>query len=359
MQKILNVVVAFPFSSRRNSMTEKDATEREERKKKGEEEAEEAEPGQSEMEEKAAEEGADETGDEAAAQEQGLEEDMPPQKRRFNNINIPGMKKIRELPRPLMVVLVIGIAVILIASVALVVGFSSGKDSENASGGTFQELETTTITWVDQPIYLEGDIAGGGPGELVPDEQVPFTVNETVVKISVVLSWDPQSHDLDLEVLDASGKIAGSSGNAPGETETVEITKRIKPGEWKAEIDPFFTANVHYKLEITFTHEVEIGGSGDGGDGGSTGPILHQEAGECTDKTASDTNQFDPGNDFSTLLIQFSAQSASGEMSIKITDPDGEVVFEKTVSGTEQVAEQKEVPSKPGKWTVAYESKEK
>jgi hypothetical protein len=58
------------------------------------------------------------------------------------------------------------------------------------------------------------------------------------------------------------------------------------------------------------------------------------------------------------LLIQYSAQSVSGEMSIVISDPDGEVVFRKTVSGTEGTAEQGNVLSKPGKWIVEYEWKD-
>ena len=193
--------------------------------------------------------------------------------------------------------------------------FSGGDDNDGGSAFTLTDVETNTITWVDQPFTLEGDIAGGGPSELIPDELAPFTVNDTVSQIKVVLSWDPQSMDLDLEVLDASDKVAGSSGNAPGEPETVEIKKRIKPGEWKAKIDPFFAANVHYIVEITFTHEMEIGSSEGNA---SSGAIMHQKIEECSGKTDSGTTEFDPGVGYESLLIQFSAQSASGEISVSI-----------------------------------------
>ena len=42
-------------------------------------------------------------------------------------------------------------------------------------------------------------------------------------------------------------------------------------------------------------------------------------------------------------------------MKFKVTDPNGDVKFEKTASGVATVFDQKEVASMPGKWTVSYE----
>ena len=119
------------------------------------------------------------------------------------------------------------------------------------SNDTFQWQETETRT---------GTIAGGGPGTVVPNTEEPFDVNETVVEITVDLSWTPQITDLDLAVEDPSGGEKCSSGNPPGESEHCTVKQRSVenggPGTWVAVIDPFFAVSTTYTLDITLTYQV-------------------------------------------------------------------------------------------------------
>ena len=299
----------------------------------------------------------DTAGEDSVSDKDAKSGDVQSKVSRYKGLKMPrAPKALLCLSKPMLLILVLGIAVALVLSIAFMTGLFGGKGEDNTNlDFNLVDTETETITWVDQPFYMEGDITGGGPGEFIEDTKAPFIVNDTVSSIKVVLTWDPQSHDLDLTVLDPGDREAASSGNAPGEPETVEIKSRIKAGEWNLAIDPFFTVNVHWTAEITFTHEAEIGGSS-GDDGGSSGgSIMHQKTEECADKTDSGTTKFDPGEDYEILLIQFSAESADGKMSIVVKNPDDKVVFKKTVSGTDEAAEQGSVESMPGNWLVEYE----
>jgi len=125
-----------------------------------------------------------------------------------------------------------------------------GQDDGLNDTGNF-----TVITW-EENLTITGSFIGGGPGGLLfADDRQPFEVADTVAKVHVVLTWDPQSTDLDLDVEDASGRVVGSSGNAPGEPQEVTVEKVKTPGQWNIVVDPYLNGPTTYNAVITLTHE--------------------------------------------------------------------------------------------------------
>jgi hypothetical protein len=153
--------------------------------------------------------------------------------------------------------------------------------------------------------------------------------------------------DLDLIVRDPSGDERGTSGNSPGTPESVRIQKNIDPGTWTAEIDPFAAVNVHYTLEITFFHEK-------GNVTGGEGELLYQYTKSPTQETSDKMDTFIVESDYDGLLIQLEISSSEGNCAIEVTDPDGEIVFSESASGSDSVFEQATVGSMQGGWTVSY-----
>jgi hypothetical protein len=253
----------------------------------------------------------------------------------------PKAKKLPVHP----VVIIIAIVGIIIAAVAVSVVLSGGeKESDNGSG---DELYEEATTWEDLET-IEGDISGGGPMTFIPDERVNFEVEDTVYQMDIILTWNPQDMDLDLSIEDPSGDAVGSSGNAPGEPESVRIKSNIEPGTWTAVIDPFAAVNVHYTLEITYYHQ---SGNATGGDGGD---ILYQEVKNLSEESGDETDNFNVGGEYESLLIQVEISSGSGDLSIKIKDSDGNEVYSIDVSGEGQESDQETVDAKEGEWEVSY-----
>jgi hypothetical protein len=235
---------------------------------------------------------------------------------------------------------------IILAAVAVSGGIFGGGDESKDKAE--DELYTEPTKWEDT-VTIEGDIAGGGPMTVMPNEQANFEVEDTVVQMDITLTWNPQSMDLDMEIFDPDGDSKGSSGNAPGEPESVRIKgKNIMPGTWTAVIDPFAAVNVHYTLEILYYHET--GNETQGGNGN----VLYEKVISGADKTGDETDEFDVGEDYENLIIEFVASCGDGSMSIEIKDPDGNVVFSEEVSGTGDVVSEETVAAMTGKYTVDY-----
>ncbi|UCG69330.1 MAG: SHOCT domain-containing protein [Thermoplasmata archaeon] len=254
----------------------------------------------------------------------------------------PKAKKFPVLP----VIIVIAIVGIILAAVAVSGGIFGGGDESNK--GTGSETYTEPTKWEDT-VTIEGDIAGGGPMTVMPNEEANFEVEDTVVQMDITLTWNPQSMDLDMEIFDPDGDPKGSSGNAPGEPESVRIKgKNIKPGTWTAVIDPFAAVNVHYTLEILYYHET--GNETQGGNGN----VLYEKVISGADKTGEETDEFNVGEDYENLIIEFVASSGSGSMTIEIKDPDGNVVFSEEVSDTGDVVTEETVDAMAGTYTVDY-----
>lgn len=251
----------------------------------------------------------------------------------------PKAKKLPVVP----VVIIIAIVGIIIAAVA-VSGVLSGGEKESDKGSGDELFEEVTL-WEDLET-IEGDISGGGPMTFVPDERVNFEVEDTVIQIDIILTWNPQDMDLDLSIEDPSGDAVGSSGNAPGEPEAVRIKSNIEPGTWTAVIDPWAAINVHYTLEITYYHQ--SGNTTAGGD------ILYQKVKTLLEESGDETDTFDVGEGYEDLLIQVEISSGAGDLSIDIKDSDGNEVYSIEVSGEGQESDQETVDAKEGEWEVNY-----
>ncbi|UCF09069.1 MAG: hypothetical protein JSW28_05130 [Thermoplasmata archaeon] len=282
--------------------------------------------------------------DEEGAQLQDTTTEMEPEP---SPEPVPPPKKARRLPASPIVILVVVVCIIIAAAVAAAVllGEEEGNGSE-----TKDDMYTEPTQWENMET-IEGDISGGGPLTFIPDERAPFEVNETVYQMDIVLTWNPQDMDLDLVIEDPSGNEVVSSGNAPGEPESVRIKRNIEPGTWTAVIDPFAAANVHYSLEITYYHE----------SGNATGPggeLLYQKTKSVTGENGDEHDEFDVGEGYDKVLIQVDISSSEGTMSMTISDSEGNEVYSGEVSGADTVSDQKTVDAKPGVWQVDYSYEE-
>ncbi len=250
----------------------------------------------------------------------------------------PSAKKLPFIP--IIAVVVVIIIIIAIAASGILGGGGDSKKSEGEKE-TYEE----PMSWEDV-VTITGSISAGGPGTFIPDERVPFEVESTVKEMEIVLTWSPQSQDLDLAIEDPEGRERGTSGNAPGEPESVTIKKNIQPGTWTAIIDPFACFNVQYTLDITYLHET---GNATGG-----GNLLYQKTESLSGKSGEETDYFEVGEKYESLLIQVTISSADGSMTLKIENPDGEVVYETEISGTEEVVDDDTVEAVSGEWKVDY-----
>jgi hypothetical protein len=257
---------------------------------------------------------------------------------------MPPPSKAKKLP-VVPLIIVIAVVGIIIAAVALSGAMSGGeKDSKNGE----DEAGTGGVTTWEDTETIDGSIAAGGPMTVMPNEEVDFQVEDTVVQMDITLTWDPQSMDLDLEIFDPDGASKGSSGNAPGEPESVRIKgKNLKPGTWTASIDPFAAVNVQYTLEILYYHQ---SGNATGGEG----DMLYQQIKTLSGESGDETDTFDVGEEYESLLIQVEISSGAGSMNLEIEDPDGEEVYSKEVSGEDTVTDQKTEDAKEGEWKVNY-----
>lgn len=244
------------------------------------------------------------------------------------------------------VIIVAAIAGIIIVA-AIVSGIMFGGEKESSDGGDQNELSTEPTKWEDMET-IEGDITGGGPMTALPDERVDFEVEDTVYQMDIILTWDPQSMDLDLVIEDPNGNEKGSSGNAPGEPESVRIKgKDLPAGTWTAVIDPFLALNVHYTLEITYYHE-------SGNLTGGEGDLLYQGIKNLVEESSEETETFEVGEGYESLFIQVEISSGAGSMNIKILNPDGDEIYSEEISGEGTVSDQETADTKVGEWEVNY-----
>lgn len=254
----------------------------------------------------------------------------------------PKAKKFPILP-VVVVLFVVFIIIIAVFFSGAMLGF--GGKSDNGSSGDSSGPEIKT--WTDEET-IDGSIAGGGPLTVMPDEQVNFEVAETVVKMEIMLTWNPQSMDLDLEILDPDGSVAGSSGNAPGEPESVVVSSSIDPGTWTAVIDPFAAVNVQYTLQIIYYHEEILNDTGGGG------ALFYQKVESLTDKDGEESDPFDVGEQYESLFLQVVVNAAAGSMSIEIMDPSGDVAYSNEITGPAEEVDEKTINAVEGEWEVVY-----
>lgn len=232
----------------------------------------------------------------------------------------------------------------LIIMLAIISGIISPQSSSSNSSSS-EMLATETIRWEDV-VSIEGDIAGGGPLTMIPDVTVPFEVESTVIQMDILLTWSPQTMDLDLIVRDPSGDQQGTSGNSPGTPESVRIKGKIEPGTWTAEIDPFAAVNVHYTLEVTFFHEKW-------NVSGGVGELLYKNSKSPSQETSDDISTLVVESDYNELLIQLEVSSSEGNCIFEVTDPDGNVVFSESASGSDSISKEASIESMQGGWTVS------
>lgn len=256
--------------------------------------------------------------------------------------DIPSSKKgsVPVLPA-VAIIVVVGIIILAVAASGV---FTPSDSSTNLKGQEIIVAEK--IQWEDMETK-EGDITGGGPLTVVPNEQVPFEVADTVYQIDISLTWNPQSMDLDLVVNDPDGSERDSSGNPPGEPESVRIKGKIIPGTWTAVIDPFAAVNVHYNLEIIYYHESK-------NDTTVEGDILYTEAKILTQESGEQYSTFSVDGGYESLVIQVEISSSEGSMRIEILNPDGDEMYSKEVSGKDEIVEQETVDCHDGKWNANY-----
>jgi hypothetical protein len=247
-------------------------------------------------------------------------------------------------PRKLPIIPIVAVAIVIIIIIAVAAsGILGGGDDSKKSEGE-EEFYEEPMSWEDV-VTITGSISGGGPGPYGPDERVPFDVENTVVKMEITLTWNPQSQDLDLAIEDPEGRNRGASGNEPGVPESITIKKNIQAGTWTAVIDPFAAFGVDYTLEIIYSHET----------GNETGEgVLYQKTKSYSGESGEETDSFEVGDEYESLIIQVTISSAEGSMTLKIENPDGDVVYEKDVSGTEEVVDDKTVDAVSGEWKVDY-----
>jgi hypothetical protein len=251
----------------------------------------------------------------------------------------PSAKKLPIIP-------VVAVAIVIIIIIAIAAsGMLGGGDDSKKSSGDENEIYEEPASWEDV-VTITGSISAGGPGTYIPNERVPFDVENTVVKLEIALTWDPQSQDLDLAIEDPEGRERGSSGNAPGEPESVTIKKNIQAGTWTAVIDPFACIGVQYSLEIIYYHET--------GNTSGEGNLLYQQTRSLTDETSEITDTFEVTEEYESVLIQVIVSSADGSMTIAIENADGDVVYEREISGTEEVVDDETVDAVTGEWKVDY-----
>ncbi len=254
----------------------------------------------------------------------------------------PKAKKLPVLPVAIVVIIII----ILITGLAFAGGlFGAGGKSGDKGSGDSSSPEVRT--WTDEET-IDGSITAGGPLTIVPDEQVNFEVAETVVKMEITLTWNPQSMDLDLEIHDPDGNVAGTSGNPPGEPESVTISRSIDAGTWTAMIDPFAAVNAQYTLQIIYYHEEVIS------EGGGEGALFYQKVESLVDKDGEESDQFDVGEQYESLYLQVVVEASTGSMSIEIMDPSGDVAYSNEVTGPAQEVDEKTISAVEGEWEVVY-----
>jgi hypothetical protein len=279
-----------------------------------------------------------------------IESEMAPPPPAMESESIPlGTQppKAKKFPVPTIIIVIAIVGIIIIA--AAVTGVFKPTASSNDSKGK-NEIDIEVTQWEDVET-IEGDISGGGPGTVVPDAVESFEVENTVYQMDILLTWDPQGMDLDLIVKDSGGNERGTSGNAPGTPESIRIQSKIEPGTWTAEIDPFFAANIHYTLEITYFHE-SVNVSGIEGD------LLYMQEKDLAGESGEENNTFEVGEEYESLFIHVEISSSEGTMSVDIMDPDGDTVHSGKVSGEDGDSHQETVSSKPGEWTVKHSIEE-
>jgi uncharacterized RDD family membrane protein YckC len=252
-------------------------------------------------------------------------------------------KKEKKFP-VIPVIVSIGI-VALIIMLAILGGVISPQPSENrSSSGGLLTIEKNQ--WEDIQT-MEGDIAGGGPLTMVPDVTVPFEVGDTVYQMDILLTWNPQTMDLDLIVRDPSGTEQGTSGNSPGTPESIRIKGNIDPGTWTAEIDPFAAVNVHFTLEVTCFNEI-WNVSGDEGE------LIYMNSESPTKVTMDQMDAFDIEKEYNMLLIQMEISPSEGSCGMDVSDPEGNIILSGEASGSETVFKEDYVDSALGTWTVNF-----
>ena len=257
----------------------------------------------------------------------------------------PSPLKGRRLPSTPIIIVVAIVGIIIVA--AIVSGIMFGGEKESSGGGSQNKLSTEPTTWEDMET-IEGDITGGGPMTALPDERVNFEVEDTVYQMDIILTWNPQSMDLDLKIEDPDGIEKGSSGNSPGEPESVRIKgKDLPAGTWTAVIDPFLALNVHYNLEITYYHE-------SGNLTGGEGELLYQGVKNLVEESSEETETFEVGEGYESLLIQVEISADAGSMNIKILNPDGDEIYTEEISGEGTISDQETADPKAGEWKVNY-----
>jgi hypothetical protein len=243
---------------------------------------------------------------------------------------------------PMLPLIVIAVVIIIIIALATS-GILGGGDDSKKSGGE-NELYEEPMSWEDV-VTITGSISGGGPMTYMPDERVPFDVENTVVKLDITLTWNPQSQDLDLAIEDPEGRERGASGNAPGEPESVSIKKNIQAGTWTAIIDPFAAFGVDYTLEIIYSHET----------GNTTGEgILYQKTESLSGESDEQSDEFDVEDEYESLIIKITLSSTEGSMTIEVSNPDGDVVYSQEISGEDEVVDESTVDTASGTWNVHY-----
>lgn len=249
----------------------------------------------------------------------------------------PPAKKLPIIP-------IVAVAVVIIIIIAIAASGILGGDDSKKSSGEEDETYEEPMSWEDV-VTITGSISAGGPGTYMPNERVPFDVENTVVKLEIALTWDPQSQDLDLAIEDPEGRERGTSGNAPGEPESVTIKKNIQAGTWTAVIDPFACIGVQYSLEITYFHET----------GNETAEgVLYKMSKSLSAETGEESESFDVRDEYETMLVKLDGDSSSGSATLELEDPFGEIVYTKEISGEGEINEEDSLDCVKGVWKVHY-----
>jgi len=261
-----------------------------------------------------------------------------------SKVKMPSMKK---MPKPVLIGAVVAVVAILIIAGFFVMAGGDEKEEKKDSNVTIDTGELPTARKWSTTMTFSGSVSGG-PAEFVPDERVPFPVNESAVAVHVLLTFSGASNDLDLQVEDADGKIVGTSGNAPGEAEEVNVTNRVTPGEWAALVDPFIAINVDYQLVITLYHEE--GGVPSGGDG----DLLYMLVKNYMDDDDDVVDDFEVPEDLDEVLIVFSGSISEGTFDLLLKDTNGDEVLEVVLEDEDSDEREIFAEAVPGDWEVLY-----
>jgi hypothetical protein len=106
-----------------------------------------------------------------------------------------------------------------------------------------------------------GSFTFGRPNTEDDSDLVPFEVKENAAVIYINLTADGSGarSDLDLYILDPSGKVQGSSASPEASEAAVVDAKSCKrggAGTWNAKVDPYTGFNLQYTLDVTIGYKI-------------------------------------------------------------------------------------------------------